>query len=97
MKKLLKKLFPKFYKGEDKLFTMWKSTIDMKLKPQHLPFITPQPLFFLKTNEELEYESALEKRRNTFFLLRIFMKKPVLKQPDMINCRCSTPETLIEE
>lgn len=68
----------------------------IKFMKKYTRFPLP-PFVFSKTHEEMEYESALEKRRNTFFLIRIFIKKPVLKQPDMINCRCSMPDISIEE
>ena len=80
MKKLLKKLFLNPCK-KNKLFITWEPVKDTKFKSKYKKFSN------FKSEEEIKYELALEKRRNTFFLFRIFIKKPVFYREN-INCRC---------
>lgn len=98
IKKILKKLLPKLYPQKDNLFIMWKSTIDMRIKPEHaeIPLLPEKKPFFsfadFKSEEEMQYEADIAKYNNTFWLCRIFTKKPVIKQQEMINCRCVMPD-----
>jgi hypothetical protein len=50
----------------------------------------PSSILGLKSEEEIEYEIALAKYKNKFLLFRIFTRKPILKQPEIFNCRCSS-------
>ena len=83
--------FIKNSRKNNKLFITREPVKDTKFKSKYNDFSK------FKSEEEIEYELALEKRRNTFLLFRIFIKKPILKQRDMINCRCSMPDISIKE